>query len=731
MLTLEDVVQMGLANSPVFRELGGRIVQFPETALTILGPAIAATDTIRGPEAALAAFDAQVSATIIAEKNDRALNNEVLVGTNFFQQDLTTSTFEISKTAATGGRFAFREFVEYNANNAPRNLFGSTWTTWMDFEVRQPIGQGAGVAFNRLAGPNAIPGQINGVLVARATSDISLIDFEIGIRNLVSNLENTYWDLYFAYRNLEATIAARDRALLTWQEFKKKQETGADGGVGEAQAREQYYRFQEDVQTSLSGRVLDGTQTFNGSSGGTFRGINGVLVAERRLRLLMGIPINDDTLIRPAYDPSFVRVVFGWEQSLNEVLTRRAELRRQRTILELRNMELAGNRNFLQPKVELVRAIAFAVLARICTAAPAIARRWTTPSASCLAANIRNGNWASKAGCPSGFGELTTPCGMQSSRSPAQCIVLREQERSIVHNLSNAFGELERSYATVETAFNRRKAAEDFLQTLDTRFKEGIQVDANLLLDAQRRLADAEIRYFQALSEYVIAVKNVHFEKGSLMEYNEVHLVDRPPMTSFESSDWLRGSPQFTEETGATQPGATQPGATESYEQPGQPIQDAPLETLPQQPLDLVPESLLSPTQDLQTSAMPDSLTPRSPAVDVSDDEHLFTGWLEEQDAGERDATDSDSQAPEASATAPGSAAGGAARICVAMAGRRRTGRHTPFERRGCAVKSRGCDLAAGLQPAAFDRRPAVQRPPCGRRRGRLVHGAIVGFPAG
>ena len=33
-------------------------------------------------------------------------------------------------------------------------------------------------------------------------TDISLADFEIGLRDFVSNVENAYWDLYFAYRNL-------------------------------------------------------------------------------------------------------------------------------------------------------------------------------------------------------------------------------------------------------------------------------------------------------------------------------------------------------------------------------------------------------------------------------------------------------------------------------------------------------------------------------------------------
>jgi len=51
-----------------------------------------------------------------------------------------------------------------------------------------------------------------GVLLARINADISLADFEAGVRNLVSDTEQSYWELYFAYRNLEARKAGRDSA---------------------------------------------------------------------------------------------------------------------------------------------------------------------------------------------------------------------------------------------------------------------------------------------------------------------------------------------------------------------------------------------------------------------------------------------------------------------------------------------------------------------------------------
>ena len=52
-----------------------------------------------------------------------------------------------------------------------------------------------------------MPGQFNGVMVNRINADIALADFEAAVRNLVSDTEIAYWELYFNYRSLDAVVA--------------------------------------------------------------------------------------------------------------------------------------------------------------------------------------------------------------------------------------------------------------------------------------------------------------------------------------------------------------------------------------------------------------------------------------------------------------------------------------------------------------------------------------------
>ena len=58
---------------------------------------------------------------------------------------------------------------------------------------------------------------IDGVMIARIRTDETLADFEGGVRNLMHDVEDAYWELYFAYRDLEARKMGRDSALETWK----------------------------------------------------------------------------------------------------------------------------------------------------------------------------------------------------------------------------------------------------------------------------------------------------------------------------------------------------------------------------------------------------------------------------------------------------------------------------------------------------------------------------------
>lgn len=529
-LPLQEAIQTALVNSKVMRDLGGRVLTAPSTVSTVYNPSIQESDPRFGVEGALSAFDAQMSSSFTWQKNDRPVN-QVVPGFTLpvFTQDLGIFQSGIQKTNATGGTWAVRNNVRYEANNNPNNTFPSWYDANMEIEFRQPLLQGAGVEFNRIAGPNATPGFFfsNGVLIARLNHDISLADFEAGTIRLVSDVENAYWDLYYAYRDLDAKVAARDLALETWRRAQALMKSGSPGGEAEneAQAREQYLLFRAQVEDALSGIPGGSTQSGSGSSAGIFRGTGGVYAREANLRFLMGIASNDGRLIRPSEEPTTGRVEFCWEEILTEAFCRRVELRRQRWLVKRREYELCASRNFLMPRLDVTGTYRWRGLG------DDLIGQSDEPFSSAYQ-NLYEGDFQeSQLGVQFNMpiGQRQAMAGVRNAELnlARERSILQEQELQVSHDLGNAIRELDRAYQLTETNFNRRIAAQRQLNAVQAARNAG-RVAIDVLLDSQRRLADAETAYFRSLLEYNLAIKAVQFEKGSLLEYNNVCLSEGP-----------------------------------------------------------------------------------------------------------------------------------------------------------------------------------------------------------
>lgn len=531
-MRLEEAVQLALSNSRTLRDLGGLILRSPAQTRTIQDPAIVESDPRFGVEAALSAFDTQFTTSAFFEKNDRALNNVFFGGgTRLLQQDAHVYQTQITKRGVAGTELTLRNDTDYDSNTAPGNAFRSSWTTDIEALVRQPLLQGAGVEYNRIFGPSGTPGLPGGVLIARTNTDVSLAEFELGVRNYVSDVENAYWDLYFAYRDLDAKIRARDGALETWRRISALNVSGRRGGEAqqEAQAREQYFRFQEDVQNALTGKLVEGTKTNNGSSGGTFRGGGGVHLAERRLRKLLGIPLSDGRLIRPAEDPDIAKVSFDWHVILAEALTRRPELRRQKWVIKRRELELLGTKNLTLPRLDAIGRYRWRGFGKelIAYSDPRDLGEFNSAWGNLIDGNFQEWQLGFEFSVPLGFRKAHTTVRNAELLLARERSILSEQEREIALDLSNAVADIDRAHAVLETNYNRRIAARQQLDAIRAIEDPSTQT-LYLELDAQRRLAEADIQYYRSLVEYTLAIKNVHFEKGSLLEYDGVTLAELP-----------------------------------------------------------------------------------------------------------------------------------------------------------------------------------------------------------
>ena len=105
--------------------------------------------------------------------------------------------------------------------------------------------------------------------------------------------------------------------------------------------------------------------------------------------------------------------------------------------------------------------------------------------------------------------------------------VLREEELEVSHQLATAIRDLDLQIVLMRTNFNARIAAKKEVEAVQAAYDTGT-VTLDVLLNAQTRLAETEIDYYRSVVYYNLSIIEVHFRKGSLLEYNGVYLAEGP-----------------------------------------------------------------------------------------------------------------------------------------------------------------------------------------------------------
>jgi hypothetical protein len=233
-----------------------------------------------------------------------------------------------------------------------------------------------------------------------------------------------------------------------------------------------------------------------------------------------------------------VKVLFDWSEVTNEALVRRVELRRQKWVIKRRELELAAARNYLLPHLDAVGSYRWRGLGDTLIAKRGVPLdRFDEAYDNLLNGYYQEWQVGMEFSMPFGFRKGHAAVRNAQIKLARERAILDEQEREVMLGLTNAVAEVDRAWTVAQTNFNRRLAANEQLAAVQSAF-EADKADLDLVLEAQRRMSEADTRYFASLSEYALAIKNVHFEKGSLLDHNEVYLAEGPwPAKAYDDAD--------------------------------------------------------------------------------------------------------------------------------------------------------------------------------------------------
>ncbi|MBM4069041.1 MAG: hypothetical protein FJ271_08870 [Planctomycetes bacterium] len=538
-LSVDDLV--GLGRGPLN-------AQSQRVRVLALAPAIAETNI----EASLARFDAKWITTVGWTTTDNLVNGlaDFQNGTSATVNSTVVKAFasggimNVSAGALNPGPFSGSYT---NLRNPPNGVINNVYNMPITVGFEQPLWQNFGVGINQLLNQVApsqgitMPGQAaayfnnnsrlpltqgpsfaglatQGILLARLQFDLQRAEFEQQINQLLQNTEVAYWRLYQAYGQLYSWDEALKTALTGWRFTKSKTQQELEGtGAQELFLTQALYEEFRGERLKALGQVLD---------------------AERNLRGILGLANEDGSRIVPITAPTVAPYQPNWEAAVQDALALRPELIMARENLRNQQFTLEITKNFLKPDLRATgfiqptgwgtrldgngtmnETINGTVIPRTSNAFRSLARAdWN--------------NWTVGMTLNVPLGWRLEHAAVRSARLQlAQAYyVLEDQEEKAKRLLSKEYQKLNEFYRRIEIARAERKAYEQtvkaYWKLIETQFGKQFSPGNQAVVDAERRLALARLKEYEAIAEYNSTLCRFEWSKGTIQQYDNVVIAE-------------------------------------------------------------------------------------------------------------------------------------------------------------------------------------------------------------
>jgi outer membrane protein TolC len=188
------------------------------------------------------AFDLQFQVEPSATHSIQPPENPFFAGPNYGFIDNTQTGFEAGVGIQTenGGKYNIGFSQAKVKNNTSFNSFNPYYPTSLNASVTQPLLKGSGM--------NPLKRQLKLSIVA---SDISQAQTLIDVSNSLTQVENTYWDLVSAWRNVAIQEDALQEAIAQQQSNVRLANKGAAAPIDAVESSTQVSTFQDDVFSAL------------------------------------------------------------------------------------------------------------------------------------------------------------------------------------------------------------------------------------------------------------------------------------------------------------------------------------------------------------------------------------------------------------------------------------------------------------------------------------------------
>lgn len=534
-MTLSEAIALGLEHGTVGIQSSRNPGSVSDDLVEFGGNGVFGSDSIRvlsynparvgaNVEAALSRFDAIWSSSMIW----RGIDEPTQGLASFSNGGAANFSTSLAKPLSTGGTVGLSFLTDYTfLNNPPVGEFGVLNPSYQPHFVlgfEQPLLRGAGVEINQIIpsfpGSNlfsAVNGRNSsfaseGIVLARLRFDQQRADLEKSVNFLVLNVESAYWNLYGAYSNLYITEQGLRQSMLAGRIGKLQLEGGKIDISQFAQIQAQVDQFRGDRMRAL-GQVLD---------------------AERTLRVLIGMPVENGQRLVPIDEPTTLPVRPDWKDSLRDALNLRPELVMARQDIKAKHYNLIAQKNTFLPDLRFQATYQLNGLGSTLSGNGTVLDANGDPITNNALRSLVSNQFTS---WTTGL-TLNVPIGYRYEHAKVRdarmqlaqsYILLKTQEDKAVTFLAKRYSAVIEGAKVIEIRRAQRKSQAEQVEARYRKYAAGIKDSpVEFFLDAQRQWAAALAQEYQAIVDYNIALAQFEFGRGTLMRQHQVSIAEGP-----------------------------------------------------------------------------------------------------------------------------------------------------------------------------------------------------------
>ncbi len=407
----------------------------------------------------------------------------------------------LTQKFVTGTDYELSFTNDRNKTNSTTAGLNPSYTSELDLSITQPLLKNFGIDLNK-----------RNIYIAKNEVNISDYEFEGKVIDIISNVENVYWDLVFRIKDLEVKKKSLERAKDLERRVKAQVSVGTMAEIETLQAQSEVASRNESLLVAQN--LIQDTEDI--------------------LKNILNVNYGSDVglkAIHPSDRPEMVIEEINLNNAIKETLLNRPDYLGKQKELENKNILVKYRENQLYPTVDLVGSLGLNGL-------------------SGNAVNVTSGTFTGRSKYGGNYGQalsdtLSTeyfnweigvnfsyPLGNRSAKSQlsasrlekAQLILsIRDIEKGIIVEVREAVRQLKTDIKRIHASKVARKLAEEKLKAEEKKFEVGLSTSFNVL-KFQEDLAEEQGNEIKALIDYNKSKIRLRQVMATTLKANDIKL---------------------------------------------------------------------------------------------------------------------------------------------------------------------------------------------------------------